>query len=151
MVVFNTSSKKYTIISPSFTNHHDLITISTRVRKNIIILRLSQMKIPTKYFVYNCLSKLTHKNHHSYKIIIRKIEFVLDICQIRDMNRSVKLGQFGNIETLFCLQNREIPYLMCVFFCLEWVTWQLISVVLLFLRPHYIQIVTDIMQSGFPK
>ena len=149
MVVFNTSSENYTIISPSFTNHYNLITLSTRVSKNIIILRLNQMKIPTKYFVYDRLSKL---KHNSYKIVIRKTELVfIYICQIRDMNRSVKLGQFGNIETLFCLQNREIPYLMCVFFCLDWVIWQLTSVFLLFLRPHYIQIATDIMQSGFPK
>ena len=34
MVVFNTSSENYTIISPSFTNHHNLITLSTRVSKN---------------------------------------------------------------------------------------------------------------------
>ena len=75
MVVFNTSSKKYTIISPSFTNHHNLITISTRVSKNIIILRLNQIKIPTKYFVFNRLSKLKDKNHHSYKVVIRKTDF----------------------------------------------------------------------------
>ena len=75
MVFFNTSSKKYTIISPSFTNHHNLITISTRVSKNIIILPLNQIKIPTKYFVFNRLSKLKDKNH-SYKIVIRKTELV---------------------------------------------------------------------------
>ena len=148
MVVFNTSSENYTIISPSFTNHHNLITLSTRVSKNIIILRWNQIKIPTKYFVFIRLSK--SKDTILIKYLSGKQKF-LDICQIRDMNRSVKLGQFGNIETLFCLQNREIPYLMCVFFCLEWVIWQLTSVFLLFLRPHYIQIVTDIMQSGFPK
>ena len=27
---------------------------------------------------------------------------------------------------------------MCVFFCLEWVIWQLTSVFVLFMRPHYI-------------
>ena len=100
MVVFNTSSENYTIISPSFTNHHNLITLSTRVSKNIIILRWNQIKIPTKYFVFIRLSKSKNGGDTILiKYLSGKQKF-LDICQIRDMNRSVKLGPFGKIGNL---------------------------------------------------